>query len=101
MNILSWDIYEITTTESQIHGVMMRGRIRKYALEKNVTLLTENASDKDNVVRVAVLEGASIDKITNFVRSIFADAEMTLVNQGVRNPVLSKMKVNDESRYTI
>jgi hypothetical protein len=28
----NWNIYNITTESTQIHGVMLRGRIRKFAL---------------------------------------------------------------------
>ncbi len=46
----NWDIYEITTENTPIHGVMFRGRIRKYAIENEIELLTENANDIENAV---------------------------------------------------
>lgn len=99
--ILKWDIYEITTKESSIQGVMFRGRVRKFALENNVTLLTENASDKENTVRFAVLEGLNVQDIIKFITSLIPDTDIRMIEAGLQNPVLSKMKVNRAERYNI
>ena len=53
MTIL-WDIYEIQSNADALHGVMLRGRIRKFTIENNITCLAENASDKENTVRFAL-----------------------------------------------
>ncbi len=53
----SWDICEVNTDETPIKGVMLRGRIRKFAIKNNLDLLTENASDTENTVRFAVHHG--------------------------------------------
>ncbi|HMO78796.1 MAG TPA: hypothetical protein PJ997_00895 [Candidatus Paceibacterota bacterium] len=94
-----WDIYEITTTETPIHGVMLRGRIRKYAMANNINLLTENASDKENTVRFAVEKDFDPKEIVAFIIEVVPDAEITLIQKELVNPVLSKMKVNIEDRY--
>lgn len=55
---MKWDIYEISCDCELLHGVKLRGRIRKFSIENNLTLLTENTSDKENVVRFAIPAGA-------------------------------------------
>ena len=99
--LLFWDVYEISTKSSPIHGVMLRGRIRKLGIEKKFNVLVENAEDSKNCVRFAVLEKTSIENISNYVLSILDDAFITQVVKSVSNPVLSKMKVNIESRYEL
>lgn len=99
--IITWDIYEITTQESIIKGVMLRGRIRKYGLENGFNILTENATDKDNCVRFALIENHLSSDIITFIKSIVNDANIELIAEKIKNPVLSKMKVNKGERYTI
>ena len=100
-NVLSWDVYEITTKGSSIQGVMFRGRIRKFALQNGITVLTENASDKENTVRFAVLAGESAEELERFIIGLVEDSQVELIQGDLRNPVLSKLKVNLEERYTI
>ena len=99
--ILYWDIYEISTKGSTITGVMFRGRIRKLGLEKQFNVLVENTQDAENSVRFAVLEETSAEQVTSYVHSILNDAVVALVAKSVANPVLSKIKVNQESRYEL
>ncbi len=99
MALLTWDIYEIVTS-SQITGIMFRGRLRKFALSHNITLLTENAVEKENMVRFAVLEGSNIISIENFLKTFLDNVNLEKVLT-TQNPVLSKLKVNIENRYTI
>lgn len=101
MELLNWDIYEISTKETAINGVMFRGRIRKLGLEKKINILIENTQDVENGVRFAVLENTDVAAIENYVHSILEDAEIKLVEKSVANPVLSKLKVNIESRYEL
>ena len=96
-----WNIYEITTEETKIHGVMLRGRVRKFALQHNTDLLTENASDKENTVRFALHVGQPSQQVEDFVRELISDAMIQVVLEEVENPVLSKLKVNNEERYEI
>lgn len=99
--ITSWDIYEIVSNQDTLHGVMLRGRIRKFAIENDLTCLVENASDKENVVRFALLKGEDAQKVSDFVKTLLSDARIEGVLKDVQNPVLSKLKVNDLSRYSI
>jgi hypothetical protein len=98
---LLWNIYEIESNVETLHGVMLRGRIRKFAIENNITCLAENASDKENTIRFALLD--RIDPLTTieFIKKIIPDTSVKLVLESVENPVLSKLKVNDISRYSL
>ena len=99
--LLYWDIYEVQTKESAINGVMLRGRIRKLGLEKQFNVLVENTQDAENGVRFAVLEETSAEQVSSYVHSILKDAIVKRVAESVANPVLSKVKVNQESRYEL
>ena len=99
-HVLFWDIYEITS-QSPIHGVMLRGRIRKFGLQESINLLTENASDKENVVRFAVFHKQNIHTVCDFITTIVPDATIQNVAEHIQNPVLSKMQINDMDRYQI
>ena len=99
--LLYWDIYEIRTRGSAINGVMLRGRIRKLGLEKQFNVLVENTQDTENGVRFAVLEEASAEQVSSYLHSILKDAIVKRVAESVANPVLSKVKVNQESRYEL
>ena len=99
--ILSWNIYEVESKESVLHGVMLRGRIRKFTIENKITCLIENASDKENVVRFAVLEDTDPQQICDFVKTQLTDVDVKMVLGSIQNPILSKLKVNDSTRYSI
>lgn len=99
--LLGWNVYEISARESSLNGVMLRGRIRKYGLENSINVLTENTEDMENGVRYATLTHEEGEQISVYVRSVVTDAAIRLVGSGVVNPVLSKLKVNLEERYTL
>ncbi|MES2994942.1 MAG: hypothetical protein V4681_02850 [Patescibacteria group bacterium] len=99
--ILSWDIYEIKCDCAELNGVKLRGRIRKFALEQDITCLMENATDEQNVVRFALLADTEPEPISNFVKSLVPEANIHESLKAIPNPVLSKLKVNDPSRYEI
>ena len=101
MSILSWDIYEIRSSEEMLHGVMLRGRIRKFCVENKINCLVENASDKESVVRFAVLTGVNYKPVHDFIMTIVPTVDIVKVLENVVNPVLSKLKVNDLSRYSL
>lgn len=101
MTVLEWDIYEVTTNSTVIKGVMLRGRLRKLALDNQINLLTENATDVENCVRFAVLFDTSTQLFTDYISQIVPDATVTKVLEKTPNPVLSKLKVNMEERYTL
>lgn len=99
--LISWDIYEVSSAKSSLKGVMLRGRIRKLGLENNCTVLTENTQDIENGVRFAVIHQVDPGLFSEYIKSIIPDATVELVAESVVNPVLSKLKVNIESRYTL
>ncbi len=99
--LLAWDIYEITTKSTPINWVKLRGRIRKFGLENNINILTENTQDIAASVRFAVLELESADWIIEYLQNIIGDVSIELVLESVKNPVLSKLKINKEERYTL
>lgn len=96
-----WNIYEITTETTLIHGVMFRGRIRKFALEKGIELLTENASDVENAVRFAIHSEKEVNHVTDFIKNLVSDSKVELVLENIKNPVLSKLTINNEERYSL
>lgn len=99
--VLLWHIYEITSSQSSLNGVMLRGRIRKLGIENGFNVFAENTTDVQNGVRFAVLNEADANIIKEYLRSNMDDILVTMVAQQIPNPVLSKLKVNDESRYTL
>lgn len=101
MSILTWDIYEIRCDCAALHGVKLRGRIRKFAIENHLSCLVENASDEENVVRFALLTGVNSEPVSNFVKTLVPEATIVESLKEMPNPVLSKIKVNDPSRYEI
>ena len=99
-NLLEWDVYEISSQEVPLQGVKCRGRLRKCALEHNINLLAENASDKENTVRFAVLKGEDITFLQDFINNTFSNPIISKI--GIfQNPILSSLKHNDETRYTL
>ena len=80
---------------------MLRGRIRKLGLEKQFNVIVENTEDKDNGVRFAVLDETNARQVVKYIESILEDATITLIAESIPNPILSKMKVNLESRYEL
>lgn len=97
----NWNIYDITTESTPIHGVMFRGRIRKFSLANEIELLTENASDIENAVRFAIHSERELGQVIDFIKSLIADSKIELVSKNIKNQVLSKLKVNKEERYSI
>lgn len=98
---LLWNIYEIESNAETLHGVMFRGRIRKFTIENNITCLAENASDKENTVRFALLKNVDPTVTIEFIKKLMPEVIVNLVLESVENPVLSKLKVNDISRYSL
>jgi hypothetical protein len=52
-------------------------------------------------VRFATLDTESGERVGVYVRSVIVDVAIRLVQEDVSNPVLSKLKVNKEERYTL
>lgn len=99
MPALTWDIYEIRCNCAALHGVKLRGRIRKFTMESDLSCLVENASDEENVVRFALLASTDSQPVTDFIKTLVPEAEVSRSLRAVPNPVLSKIKVNDSARY--
>ena len=99
--LIKWDIYEIRTETTLINGVMLRGRIRKLCLDNDRNVLVENTEDIENSVRFAIPTGEDSIEIEKYVLSVAPDANIKQVMEAVPNPVLSKLKVNSEERYTL
>ena len=97
-----WDVYEIHATEEHpVVGVMFRGRIRKFCLEKNRNILLENATDAEKNVRFAVPAGEDPSDIQEYILKTSPDATFTQVFENIPNPILSKLQTNIEGRYTL
>jgi len=99
--LIEWDIYEIKTETTPINGVMLRGRIRKLCLNKERNVLVENTEDINESVRFAVPSGEDAAEILEYLHSIIPDVTIDKVLNNIPNPVLSKLKVNLEDRYTL
>lgn len=99
--MMKWDIYEISSAKHQLVAVKCRGRIRKYAIEQGIDLLTENATDAEGRVRFALLAGISPQPIEAYIRTLFNEVQIERVLCNVQNPVLSKLKINDTTRYDL
>lgn len=99
--LIKWNIYEISTDKTSITGTMFRGRIRKLGLENNFNVLVENTEDIKNRVRFAVMNSEDYEVVSSYVKSVAKDAKIELNLENISNPVLSKLKVNIESRYAL
>ena len=101
--MLYWDIYQVNSETQNLIGVKFRGTLRKYSIEKDIVLLAENAQDEENTVRFALVENTYeqelLENITTFIKTIVSDAEVKQVLNNIPNPILSKLKNNDISRY--
>lgn len=101
--MLYWDIYQVNSKTQNLIGVKFRGTVRKFAIENDSVLLAENAQDEENTVRFSLIENTYepklLQQIIDFIRSIIPDAEIKQVLNKVPNPILSKLKNNDVSRY--
>jgi len=100
------NIYEISTLATPIHGVKFRWTIRKLCIQHDITVLLENASDKENVVRFALISTSStldqdIEIILSYIYQKIHDAHIHNVLSMVQNPVLSKLDINNSNRYVI
>jgi hypothetical protein len=102
-SMLYWDIYQVNSKTENLIGVKFRGTIRKFAIENGLVLLVENATDEENAVRFALLphktEVDTLNNILIFIHSIVKDANIQKVLSNTPNPILSKLKNNDLSRY--
>lgn len=101
--LLNWNIYQINSETQNLIGVKFRGSLRKFSVENNIILLTENAVDEENVVRFALIvnekEKDYFDKINIFLTNFLENPKIKIVLENIPNPILSKLKNNDLRRY--
>ncbi len=96
--LLVWDVYEISADKSEITGVKMRGKLRKWGVQNGINILVENTEDVEKRVRFAIIEGTDTHKINEFLKGVVApDIKIELKLKGIHNPVLSKLKINHEN----
>jgi hypothetical protein len=88
MELIKWDLYEISTTKSALTGVKLRGRIRKFGLEKNINILAENTQDVPGRVRIALIYGTDASAVKQFLKKIVPNSSLELKKAGLINPVL-------------
>ena len=100
-SLLLWNVYEISSEGSSLNGVMLRGRIRKLGIEKGFNVLAENTEDTINGVRFAVLNEQDKETVDAYLKKLIDDVKIVIVIEKCPNPVLSKLKVNIESRYSL
>jgi len=100
-SLLLWTVYEVSSEKSSLNGVMLRGRIRKLGIEKDFDVLVENTEDYTGGVRFAVLNEQDKETVDAYLKKIIDDVKISLVLEKCPNPVLSKLKVNLESRYNL
>ncbi|MEK6963489.1 MAG: hypothetical protein AABX70_03625 [Nanoarchaeota archaeon] len=100
-SLLKWDIYEISAQTSSLHGVKLRGRIRKFGIDHQRNILAENTQDQENQVRFAVPTGENVSDLETFLLGVVPDCSVKQVMVGVENPVLSKLLVNQVDRYQL
>lgn len=99
--LLLWNVYEVTSEKSSLNGVMLRGRIRRLGIEKKFNVLVENTEDTKNSVRFAVINDQDKELVTSYLKEIIDDVKINIVLEKCPNPVLSKLKLNIESRYSL
>jgi len=99
LELIKWYIYHVQPTSHPVTGVMFRGRVRKHCLDQPRNIIIDNAQDAEDCVRFAVPSDEDISTIVDYIQSIVPNTEVTLIERGLSNPVLSKLKVNEEDRY--
>ncbi len=98
MKLITWNIYEISSMQP-LHNIKLRGTIRKFCIENEINCLVENATDRENTVRFALVSEDDFIKVKTFLDTLTLELNILLVNETICNPVLSKLKVNNIDRY--
>jgi hypothetical protein len=93
--MITWNIYELSSKTLILHGVKCRRRIRNFAMKNDINVLSENATDKENIVRVALISNENPDLILKYIDTEFEGTVLNLILKDISNPVLSKLKVNN------
>jgi len=102
MELLKWDVYEVSSKGEPLVKAKFRGMMRKFGLENDINVLVENSVDDEGRVRFAIISGSEdVDKIKEFILKMKPSAKIESQLTGVVNPVLSKIKCNIKERYDI
>ena len=91
----------MSSESNAITWAKIRGRVRKFCLHEEINIILDNTVDIEWRVRFWILSWENTEKIEIFLKSIVNDIVITLVLEDTVNPVLSKLNVNDETRYKI
>ena len=73
----------------------------KHPTKKGFNVLAENTEDIANGVRFAVLNSQDKEIVVEYLKKVIDNVKISLVLEKCSNPVLSKLKVNIESRYSL
>lgn len=99
--LLLWNVYNVKSTQEPITWVMFRWRVRKYCIWIEQNILVENSESWEEEVRFAIPSSDDSKSVISYIQSIIPSAEIELILENIPNPVLSKFKVNDETRYSL
>lgn len=99
MSLIKWRLYEAHSSYN-FKDNSMRGSLRRYAIDKGITLLTDNSRDGGDVLRIALVADSETslehdyEKILNFLQQYGADTKLDIVKQSVYNPILTNIDKN-------
>ncbi len=79
---------------------MLRGRLRRFANQQQINFLVENDED-GQIVRFAMLTDSNASGMIEYIKTTVPGAEIEKVREKITNPVLSKLKVNLDDRYSV
>ena len=99
--LLIWNIYQVSSRGSFLNGVSLRGRLRKLGIEKNINVLTDNAEDGTNIIRFATLSSNDAEIVSVYLKKTISDVDIELKIEAIPNPVLSKLSVNETTKYKL
>ncbi len=95
------DVYSVKSWTQSITWVMFRWRVRKYCLWIDQNIILDNSESWEEEVHFAIPTWESPEKIIEYINTIVPETTISLELTNIANPVVSKFKVNDESRYTL
>jgi len=99
--LLEWDMYELISDKHALNGVKLRGRLRKFGIRNHINIIADNTECVKGRVRFCVLTSTDITPIKEFLKNIISDLKLEKKFEKIKNPVLSKIKVNNTDRYEI
>ena len=99
--LIQRDLYSVKSWTHPITWVMFRGRVRKYCLWIEQNIVLDNSESWEEEVHFGIPTWENPEKIIKYINSIVPETIISLEMTNIANPVVSKFKVNDESRYTL